>query len=477
MLPKEFKERMENLLGSDSVEFFLEIETNPPKRAFRVNEIKLSSENFEQLDTQIERKKALFPKSAYYTEEQFIGFSPAHHAGMIYVQDPSAMATVFALEPKKGMRVLDSCSAPGGKTAQLAQAVGDGGVVVANEYDSKRCRVLQGNIERMGARNTVVLNLDTKILAEAYRSYFDFVLCDAPCSGEGMFRKNSDAIDNWSLQNVKICAKRQNEIIENVAQCVRDGGYLLYSTCTFSLEENEMLVDSFLSGHTEFSLCPVSEELSRVTADGINFDGCQHDMKLTRRYYPHVSQGEGQFIALMRKKLGENGDVGDAKPKKAEQRESKRRSKEEISAIKLAYDFLSENLIEMPQNELVTIGNFVYLKPDIHLTEFGVISAGVCVGEVQKSRFVPHHQLFSAYGNQFRRKIDLPYKSKELQDYLLGLEIDADTLSADDCKPDGYCAILVEGVALGGGKVSAGKCKNHYPKGLRNTKKIEFEEK
>ena len=222
------------------------------------------------------------------------------------MQDPSAMATVWAVELSEGMTVLDSCSAPGGKTTQIAAAVGESGIVVANEYEAKRCRILQGNVERMGAKNTVVVNLDTAEIAELYPQKFDLVLCDAPCSGEGMFRKNKLAIDEWNEDNVTMCAERQREILSNVAKCVAPQGILLYSTCTFSLEENEMNVAWFLDSHKDFELVPVSDILSRHTSDGICLDGCGYDMTLTRRFYPHVSNGEGQFIALMRRSFADS---------------------------------------------------------------------------------------------------------------------------------------------------------------------------
>ncbi len=469
MLPKEFAERMKALLGKESEKFFAEIENNPAQRSFRINETKLTAEAFEKINPEIKRKKADFPPNAYYTDELLLGFSPAHHAGMIYVQDPSAMATVHALEIKKGWKILDSCSAPGGKTTQLSAAAGKEGIVVANEYDAKRSRILYGNVERMGDKNTVVLNLDTAVLAETYREVFDLVLADAPCSGEGMFRKNSRAIDEWSIENVKMCAHRQREILNNVSECVAKGGYLLYSTCTFSLEENEMNVDWFLREHSEFELCQVSDGVLKVTSDGINFDGCQNDMAFTRRYYPHISRGEGQFIALMRKTEAIFEKNNDRKKKK-DDKNAKKPTKEQIAALEIAKNFLKENLLEMPKNELFVLGNYIYLKPDVELPSFGVVSVGACVGEIQKNRLIPHHQLFSAYGKHFRRQLCLPCKSKELQDYLLGLEISADGLLLNDCDTDGYCAVTVEGVALGGGKVSQNKCKNHYPRGLRNTK-------
>ena len=197
-LPDKFKERMLSLIGKEEAErLFAAIEDSHAVKAFRINPIKTDVESFEGAMPRIDRKKVDFPPNAYLTEEEFPGGLPEHHSGAIYMQDLSAMSTVHAADACEGMIVLDSCSAPGGKTTQLAAAVGESGIVVANEYEKKRARILQGNIERMGCKNTVVCNLDTAVLCEVYPEKFDLVLCDAPCSGEGMFRKNERAVEEW----------------------------------------------------------------------------------------------------------------------------------------------------------------------------------------------------------------------------------------------------------------------------------------
>ena len=303
-IPESFKKRMIDILGADEAEkLFFSIENEDAVKAFRVNSIKTDIETFEASECQIDREMAEFPPDAYITREEYPGSLPCHHSGAIYMQDISAMSTVSATEIEEGAIILDSCSAPGGKTTQLAAAAGKSGIVVANEYDKKRCRILQGNVERMGATNTVVCNLDTAVLAELYPSLFDLVLCDAPCSGEGMFRKNVRAVEEWSEENVKMCAERQREILTNVAKCVKGGGRLLYSTCTFALDENEENVAWFLNTHKDFSLVPVSEGLKDHTSDGIMLDGCNIDMTMCRRIYPHRSRGEGQFIALFERSV------------------------------------------------------------------------------------------------------------------------------------------------------------------------------
>ena len=475
MLPIEFSKRMKHLLRDESDAFFKALEEESAVRSFRVNGIKATSDALDSEEVRIDRKKADFPPECYYTEEAFPGYLPCHHSGMIYMQDPSAMATVHAVKIEKGIKALDSCSAPGGKTTQICEAVGDNGIVVANEYESKRCRILQGNVERMGAKNTVVVNHDTAVLAEVYPSVFDLVLCDAPCSGEGMFRKNSQAIDEWSVSNVEMCAERQREILNNVVKCVKVGGKLVYSTCTFSLEENEMNVAWLLDNYPDFVLCDVEDDLKRATSDGIMLDGCRYDMTKTRRFYPHASRGEGQFIAVFQRISGEEAEEkADKKSKKDKKGSQARVPKEETALLELAESFLNENLKDEALKgldlSLISLNGYAYLKPNVALPDFGVFAAGVCVGEVQGKRFLPHHQLFSAFGKDFKRQIILTSGMRETEDYLRGLEISCGEYEIFEGKAEGYAAVICDGCALGGGKISGGVCKNHYPKGLRNQK-------
>ena len=465
MLPEKFKERMTRLLGEDeSKRLFDAIETRDAVRAFRINGIKTDEERFEVCNGIGDKTKVSFPSNAYVTREEFPGSLPEHHSGAIYMQDISAMSTVHAVRIEKGSRVLDTCSAPGGKTTQLAEAVGEDGIVVANEYERKRATVLWQNVERMGCKNTVVCNLDTAVLKEVYPCAFDLVLCDAPCSGEGMFRKNERAIEEWSEENVLMCAERQREILGNVAKCVKVGGRLLYSTCTFSIEENELNVKWFLDTHPDFRLCRAEDELVENTDEGIALEDCPYDTTLCRRIYPHRSMGEGQFIALLERVRGDEGIADPKKEKRGKGASEPKKSRAETEMLSVARDFLSRSLEAMPGGELVLLGNHVFICPRIALPPHSVVAAGVCVGECQKGRMVPHHQLFSAYGRDFKLRIELSRASEECEAYLRGEEIEAVGL-ADGAA--GYCAVLIDGCAVGGGKVSGGRCKNHYPKGLR----------
>ncbi len=476
ILPERFKERMTDLLGGEEASALFEsIEQGGAVRAFRVNNIKMNIDSFESHAPQIDRKKVDFPPDAYITHEEFPGSLPTHHAGAIYMQDISAMSTIHAAEYFEGMRVLDSCSAPGGKTTQLAALVGESGTVVANEYERKRCRILQSNVERMGAKNTVICNLDTAVLAETYPEEFDLVLCDAPCSGEGMFRKNPRAVEEWSEENVKMCAERQREILGNVARCVKAGGKLLYSTCTFSLEENEENVAWFLDTHPDFELIKVNDRLKNATSSGISLENCTYDTTMCRRIYPHRSLGEGQFIALFERKSG--SDISSVpcaeKKKRGRERENARPSRESADMLRCAGDFLRDGLeaetYNNIYNKMKVFENSVCLSPEISLPAYGVVMPGVCAGECVKGRFIPHHQLFSAYGTEFKLRIILSGESDEAQKYLRGEEICVNgILDSSDGRSSGWAAVIIDGCAVGGAKISGGVAKNHYPKGLRD---------
>ena len=447
MLPERFKERMKDMLGEEYPPFEAALD-EPNVRAVRVNEIKIKTEDFLGVSD-------LSLESIPYANDGFIpdscdgiGRSPEHHAGMFYVQDPGAMATVKALDIRRGWRVLDACSAPGGKASQLAGAIGDEGVLLANEYVPKRAKIIVSNFERLGVKNAVVTSLDTKKIGEMFSSYFDLVLCDAPCSGEGMFRKYDEALTEWSEDNVILCAERQREILNNLASTVRSGGYLLYSTCTYSKEENEDTVAAFLSSHPDFSLCGVKDELITATAPGL----C--GLTEARRFYPHLTRGEGQFIALM-KKDENSGNM----PTILYKENVKLPSKEESTAFAR---FAKDNLTSLPIGRIIKWGeSLALISHDLPLPPYSVFMPGVLLGEVKKGNFFPHHQLFSALGGLFIRQENLKKGDLRVQKYLRGEEIDSEI-------SPGWCAVLYEGCPLGGGKASGGRIKNHYPKGLRN---------
>lgn len=452
MIPQKFLQRMQSYLDEASFEAFCAALERPPVRAFRVNTDKTDDNRLLPL-LPFRATPLPFLPHAYYATDDKIGAHPAHHAGMLYMQDPGAISTVAALEPGKGLRVLDLCAAPGGKSTQLACAIGTEGVLVSNEYITARARILQGNVERMGVKNTVVTNLDSKTAADFYGSYFDLVVVDAPCSGEGMLRKYEAAAEEWSEENVTLCATRQRDILQNAARCVAPGGRLLYATCTWSLAENEENVAWFLDTFPDFSLLPVSDSVAAVTVNGMAING--RDLSRCRRFYPHVSPGEGQFIALLQR-------APDSRATSPQKDSFTPLTRTETAVVEA---FFKDTLQQIPQGRLCRLGDKIFLSPNCPLPPRGVFAAGVCVGTLIKGRLDPHHQLYSAYGADFKRTLALNADDIRVTKYLNGEEIDAPELQN---MQNGFAAVLFEGAPLGGSKHVAGRLKNHYPKGLRN---------
>lgn len=445
-LPPEYTARMKLLLGNDYIQYE-EALSQPPVKAFRVNTDKISLEDFRRINP-FGNEKIPYVDNGFYLDYDKAGNHPYHHAGMIYIQEPGAMAPAECISIPPDSKVLDMCAAPGGKSTQLKNKLGKNGVLVSNEIISSRCKILTGNLERLGLQNTVTTCMDTKKLAKIFPDTFDVIMVDAPCSGEGMFRKEEIAVDEWSEENVRMCAQRQQQILENAAVCLKNGGYIIYATCTFSLDENEKTVDEFLKNHSDFELVPVNEKVKQNTADGIAFEGCAcENIAEARRFYPHKAKGEGQFMAVLHNtaepSYGFAQKIKSAKPDKA------------------VSEFL-DSVLESYDKEYVRIynGNPVYFTPDFAVPDGAAFSCGVTIGELRKNYIQPHHQFFMAMGNKFKRKIELSVNSTELSKYLHGEEFET------DCE-NGWAVVTVEGCTVGGVKVSGGKAKNHYPKGLR----------
>lgn len=451
-LPIEFEKRMKAVLG-DEFEDFKKSFDEPPVRAFRVNTQKISLEDFQKINP-FGGEKIPYAENGFYFDYDGIGNHPYHHAGMIYVQEPAAMVPVESVEIQENWKVLDMCAAPGGKSSQIKNKLGENGVLVSNEIVPSRCKILTGNMERMGFQNVVTACMHPQKLVKMFpENYFNMIMVDAPCSGEGMFRKEEIAIDEWTPENVKMCAERQAEILDCAAKLVKLGGYIVYSTCTFSLEENEMTVDAFLQRHTGFQLVPVTEKVRESTVDGIQFDGCKcENMHYTRRCYPHKTKGEGQFVAVLHYADSPIDLEHFFVPM----------GKEKLD--KTLMDFLDDTLITYKKDNVQMYnGNPVYFTPEFPVPKGVAFACGVTIGEIRKNYVVPHHQFFMALGKDFKRKIELTANSEEIKKYLHGEEFNT------DC-PNGWAVVLVDGCTVGGVKVSNGKAKNHYPKGLRTKK-------
>lgn len=375
--------------------------------------------------------------------------------GLYYIQEPSAMSAAALLAPKPGMRVLDLCAAPGGKSTQLATYLGDSGLLVSNEINTQRSRILSQNIERMGIKNAIVTNEDSFVLASHFPGFFNAIQVDAPCSGEGMFRKLPEAIEQWSMENVAICAARQKEILDNAAVMLKLGGTIVYSTCTFSREENEDVIEYFLERHPDFTL----EEMER--------------------FWPYKVDGEGHFVAkLVRRGCVDTDLKADRKTKK--NKNSKNRKNETKPALtkenmKLLSEFLDETISEnmaawIKNSRLVMFGEQLYRLPDMEVDIKGlkVQRAGLHIGEFKKQRFEPSHSLALALKlNDAKNVVKLTCDNPQTIGFFNGQSVMLSDEQAAECKK-GWALVCVDGYPAGWGKVNGTQVKNHYPKGLRN---------
>ena len=284
------------------------------------------------------------------------------------------MMAGLALSPKPDETCIDMCAAPGGKSTHLLSLLPHGSMLVSNEPMPLRAQILAENVTKWGNPSSVV----TKNMPADFaclKDFFDFLLVDAPCSGEGMFRKEQIAINEWSKENVEKCASRQMEILENASKCLKNGGHIIYATCTFSLEENEMLIDAFLNSHPEYELLRVNDEVEKHTSDGIFFDGCKcENIHYTRRVYPHKNKGEGQFMALLHNTDPES------------QTEIKKSKSNNIKIDKTVFDFL-DNVLTTYNKDSVQMNNAtpIYFTGDFDTTKATVYMKGVTIGEVKKN--------------------------------------------------------------------------------------------
>jgi NOL1/NOP2/sun family putative RNA methylase len=445
-LPQEFLKKMKMILGEE-FESFQRCYDDPPFRALRVNTLKCSDVTVLHAFPEAICPAPFSLHSYYLTGDCQYGRHPLHHAGAFYIQEPSASAVVAALSPQPGDRVLDLCAAPGGKSTQIAAMLQGRGLLWANEVVKNRAQTLLSNIERMGVRNAVVSSCTPEKLCTALTGYFDKVLVDAPCSGEGMFRKEERAWQDWSPEHVSSCAERQAAILDSAAAAVCEGGILAYSTCTFSPEENEEVVARFLERHSDFSIkdCMLSCGRPAISKD-------YPELRQARRIFP-MDGGEGHFIAVMQRNSKPLCKVApySFQPPAGEE-------------LRRAEEVYSELFQTPPYGRLMQSGDRLLLLPEDvpSLHNLGVIRAGVLFAEVKKDRLEPAHAVFmAARPQELYSLLDFATDDGRLQAYLRGEEIGVDPGMR------GYTGVAVDGVMLGFGKCSAGRLKNRYPKGLR----------
>lgn len=447
-LPIEFEENMKAMLGKNFDKYILSLQKTA-KRGLRVNKNYVNTDEFLKFFPY--RVKNILEKDNYFeleTEEK-IGNSVFHHTGMIYLQEPSSMLACLALNVQNGNKVLDLCAAPGGKTSQILEN-NTKGIVVSNEIVRARANVLLSNVERQGFKNSLITSLAPEFLAENIGCYFDKILVDAPCSGEGMFRKDPETISEWNKGLPEFNHNRDMQILENADKMLKRGGTLVYSTCTFNQEEDEKVVADFAKNYG-YEILPLPECVLEHTEAGEDING--EKTSLSRKCFPFSDFGEGQFIAKLIKKSENSYEKPAKKHIKSEQI-----SKNELKIVK---DFLIST-INRSDFYFYKINNNIYISEiEMPNLSFGVVSLGVLVGELKKDRIEPAHQFFKAYGKEFLNVLNLELEDERVLKYIGGNEIDCDN-------KNGFVCVQVCSVPLGGGKVVSGKVKNYYPKGLRN---------
>lgn len=428
MLPAAFLDRMKYQLGEEYADFLASME-RPRAVALRLNPLKGKLPELSFVTQQVPWE----PMGYYYDPQTRPGLHVYHEAGVYYLQEASAMAPVTLLDPQPGERICDLCAAPGGKSTQIAGRMKGQGLLLSNEIHAARCKILSRNMERMGVANGLVTNEKPDRLAKRLPGFFDRVLVDAPCSGEGMFRKEEAAVTDWSPETVAMCARRQGEILDAAAELLRPGGRLVYSTCTFSPEENEGTVEAFLSKHGEFE--PERPEAPWFTPGPMG----------SFRLWPHKLLGEGHFAAVLRKTGGEepseNIQKGEQFPKQWS-------------------SFAQAQGIVLPEGKAVSFGQTLYWAPAAmpELKGWKVLRPGLELGEVKQNRFEPAHAL-ALWLKECTQAESYAWDSPEMKAYLHG-----DVIPSEK---KGWCLVRADGFGIGWGKGDGRMLKNHYPKGLR----------
>lgn len=493
-LPVEFTERMREDLGNEA-DSFLRSYFDEPKRGLRINTLKVSPGFLEKITCGL--KKVPWEDHGFYYSSSgdepgraadsgdgsfSPGKNPLHAAGAYYIQEPSAMAPVSYLDVHPGMCVLDLCAAPGGKSTQIAACLDGSGLLVSNEIVPERASILSRNIERMGISNALVLSHDPAGLAERFPASFDRILVDAPCSGEGMMRRDETAVEEWSEENMKMCALRQAEILEAAATMLKPGGRLVYSTCTFSKEENEEQITNFLDKHKDYQA--VKAEPAEGMRNSLFSTDAERGMM---RIWPQDGYGEGHFIAVL-ERTGKTGAYGYSG---AYEHSFNNKQKQEITPYN---EFVTNVIKEGPFRDRISDPERLFVfKGRLCAMPVGripllsglkIIRAGLELGEIRKGRFIPSHSLALAMKKEDALRLAELAGEQESEDdvfkvslsdaakkYLNGQALAEDCVSCIKKDPaaenDGWTLVTVSGISAGWAKASKGILKNHYPKGIR----------
>ena len=474
MLPQAFLNRMESMLGNE-YPAFLESYDKDKYQALRLNSIKGDTAQMKEKVPFSLQPVAWAKDGFYYEKDDTPGRHPLHEAGVYYIQEPSAMAPVSYLMEDYDVvqkeaadcqeRILDLCAAPGGKSTQIAARMHEmytsgkwkeQGLLICNEIHPARAKILSENVERMGIANAMVTNETPQRLAEMFEDYFTRILVDAPCSGEGMFRKNEAACEEWSPENVSLCAERQDGILDCAASMLAPGGRIVYSTCTFAPAENEGSISQFLERHPEFELLPAEKKDGMMPGVPAWTDHPAEGLEHTIRLWPHKLKGEGHYLAVLQKA----GVLSRTYQGYCRNGVEKGISEKECKEF---FAFAEENLVKNITGSFLKFGDQLYRMPEgmPSIRNLKVLRPGLHLGTLKKNRFEPSHALALALRpDQVKHVCNLESDDPQVKAYLNG-----QTLNMDGEK--GWYLVAVDGYSIGWGKLAGGILKNHYPKGLR----------
>lgn len=437
----EFLERMKSMLKDEYPEY-LETLQKERYRGLRINTLRLDVETFQSRFPYFLSETPFAPTSFYIDPTiAHLGNHPLHVAGAFYMQEPSAASAVEVLRPMPGDTVLDLCAAPGGKSTQIAAKLQNQGLLVSNEIEAKRAQILLSNMERMGVSEAVITNAHPDDVCKQCAGFFDKVLVDAPCSGEGMFKKHSAAMEGWSVEHVRSCANRQLQILHSAYTALKQDGILVYSTCTYAIEENEQVVAQFLQDFPDMIQMDCEVSFGR---SGFPYKGM--DETKVRRIFP-MDKGEGHFIAKFQKR-GESEQHRIKECKKTKLDTNIAEQLDQIVDCSGYHTIVRKDKIYIKKNPFLDFGNLKVLRE------------GILCGEIVKNRLEPHQHLFvsAALSSRFKQVVSI--SAAQLSIFLSG-----NVLWIEGYK--GYVAIAYQGLVLGFGKGDGQVIKNKFPKGLR----------
>lgn len=449
-LPEAFTNRMQQMLGTEFPAFMTSYD-EPRHYGIRVNTLKVSVEEFKNISP-FQLENVPWAKEGFYIKgENRPAKHPYYHAGLYYIQEPSAMVTVSVLDPQPGDRVLDLCAAPGGKSTQIAARLARKGVLVANDVNRERVKSLVRNLDMFGVTNHVVLNELPVRLAQNFAGYFDKIVIDAPCSGEGMFRKDPYAVKSWGEYSVEKCCMMQRSILKVASDLLKPGGYIVYSTCTFAPAENEGMIDEFIKNNPEFEVVEIPE-FPGFSPGRPEWADAGEQLGRSIRLWPHKIRGEGHFVALLRKTDGDENPGPEFHPVSPSD-----------SELKDFYDFADDTLNCSLSGYLIQNHSRLYMVPEglPDLRGLKVVRPGWYLGELKKNRFRPVNPL--ALGLKKKdviRSLDFPSDSMEVIRYLKG-----ETLNITGER--GWLVVCVDGHPLGWAKQLKDMLNNYYPSGWR----------